>query len=72
MVYHKGTVMYQVICEEKKLRGFGIEYYTFRFASSMLYTYEEGVKEIEEMKKMKSFERCRFHLNKIDLNRLIS
>lgn len=57
--------MFQIICEELEQKGFGIEYWRLRFVGSTLYKKEQALKEIECMKKLKTFEKCRFKLNEV-------
>lgn len=60
--------MYQIICEELNQKGFGIEYWSLRFASSNLFTKEQALSEIEKYKKQATFKKCRFKLNKVNVN----
>ena len=58
--------MYQIVCEEKTIRGFGIEYYRLKFVGGVLYKDRESAeKEIENYKKKVNFKDCKFRINSI-------
>lgn len=59
-------VVYQVICEEKVKKGFGIEYFELRYVGGVLYkTRQLAQEEIKRCQDSATFKNCRFTINEV-------
>ena len=58
--------VFQIVCEQKVIKGFGIEYYELRNVGRKLYKNRKSAEErIEELKKSTTFKDCRFTINMV-------